>query len=467
MFFETDNLNTLSEDSELMLSFLATFAQEESVKKSESMFWSLQQRFKSGKLLTPELLGYSRPRDAAGHYIKYGRLEIVENEAQIVRFIFDAFLAGKSPREIAALLTDIECPTKTGMEQWSEGSIGYILRNERYCGNVLTWKTFTADMFEHKHKRNNKDRDQYLYTDHHDAIISIETFEAAQVLLENRRHHYYGALPTLQVIDDGVFRGYIPINHHWINEDPTSYFEASKSVPAGGVKRIRKSNFSAFDFDGYQVVRGQFLSARPECPCLTITNEKITFNVFCMRKFENVKYVQLLLHPRERKLAIRPCQASDIHHIRWRVDPEKPITPKTISCPHFGNALFRIMEWNPDYVYHIRGSWAARARDEIIVFTLSNAVPAAYMEMLSEDEEETIKRRVVMCPEEWQDSFGDDFYDYALDNSFYFLAPKTDWKAGSKGVAPPGIQQMEIKTEEDLDNSIEAIKQKVGTAENG
>jgi hypothetical protein len=353
------------------------------------------------------------------------------------------------------------------MDQWSEGSIGYILRNERYCGNVLTWKTFTADMFEHKHKRNNKDRDQYLYTDHHDAIISIETFEAAQVLLENRRHHYYGALPTLQVIDDGVFRGYIPINHHWINEDPTSYFEASKSVPAGGVKRIRKSNFSPFDFDGYQVVRGQFLSTRPECPCLTITNDRITFNVFCMRKFEKVKYVQLLLHPTERKLAIRPCESGDMHHIRWRVDPEKPFTPKTISCPHFGNALFQIMEWNPDYVYHIRGSWAARARDEIIVFTLSNAVPAAYMETVSKDAEETTRRRVDLCPEEWQDSFGDEFYDYALDNSFYFLAPKTDWKADNKSVAPPGMPQMEIKSDEDLDSSIEIIKSKVGSDENG
>ena len=461
VFFETDNLNTLSEDSELMLSFLATFAQEESVKKSESMNWSLHQRFKSGKLLTPELLGYSRPRDSAGHYVKYGRLEVIEEEAEVVRFIFDAFLAGKSPREIAALLTDINCPTKTGMERWSEGSIGYILRNERYCGNVLTWKTFTSDMFEHKHKRNNMDRDQYLYTDHHDAIISIETFEAAQVLLENRRHHYYGALPTLQVIDDGVFRGYIPINHHWINDDPVSYYEASKTVPAGGVRRIRKSNFSAFDFDGYQVVRGPFLSSRPECPCLSVTNDRISFNVFCMRKFENVKHVQLLLHPTARKLAIRPCSPGDQHSIRWRSDPEKPVVTKTICCPHFGNALFQIMNWNPDYMYHIRGSWAARARDEIIVCNLANAVPAAVMETASEEEEERIKRRVDMCPEEWQDSFGDEFYDYALDNSFYFLAPKTDWKADSKGVAVPGSQQIAVKTEEDLGISMELLKSKV------
>lgn len=62
VFFETDNLFTLSEDSELKLSMLATFAQEESIKKSESMNWSLKERFKNKKLLTPELYGYRRPK---------------------------------------------------------------------------------------------------------------------------------------------------------------------------------------------------------------------------------------------------------------------------------------------------------------------------------------------------------------------------------------------------------------------
>ena len=71
VFFETDNLYTLSENSELMLSFLATFAQEESVKKSEAMTWSVHERFKNGKLLTPALLGYDRQKDASGRYVKY------------------------------------------------------------------------------------------------------------------------------------------------------------------------------------------------------------------------------------------------------------------------------------------------------------------------------------------------------------------------------------------------------------
>lgn len=463
VFFETDNLNTLSENSEFMMSFLATFAQEESVKKSESMVWSLTQRFKDGKLLTPELLGYYRPKDAGGHYIKYARLEIIESEAEIVRFIFDAFIAGTSIKDIAALLTDIGCPTKTGMEQWSEGSISYILRNERYCGNVLTWKTFTSDMFEHKHRKNRQDRDQYLYTNHHDAIITVETFEAAQVVLENRRHHSYGAFPTIRVIDDGIFRGYIPINHHWVHEDPNTYFTASNSVDRyTGTVRIKKSQLSAFNLDGYQVVRGQFLSSRPDCPCVSATNNRITFNTVCMRKFAEVQYVQLLLHPTERKIAIRPCRPNDVHSIRWRVDPSKPFIPKTISCPHFGNTLFQIMDWNPDFTYHIRGTWAARGRDEIIVFQLSNAVPAVLIE--PDDGEETVRRRrMEICPEEWSDSFGDDFYDYAVNNSFFFLSPRTDWKAHTPAIAAPGIDQPEVMTQEELDASYQILRKKVGT----
>ena len=131
VFFETDALNTLSEDSELKLSMLATFAQEESVKKSESMNWSLKERFKSKKLLTPELFGYTRPRDAVGRFIKYAPLEVCEEEAQVVRFIYDSFLAGYSTSSIAEILTDMGVPTKTGNTKWHEGSIGYILRNER------------------------------------------------------------------------------------------------------------------------------------------------------------------------------------------------------------------------------------------------------------------------------------------------------------------------------------------------
>lgn len=457
VFFETDNLYTLAENTEFMLSFLATFAQEESVKKSEAMNWSLQQRFKDGKLLTPAPLGYDRPKDVTGRYIKYAPLEINEEEAKTVRFIYDAYLSGWSQEQIANFLTDIGCETKTGGAAWNSSSVGYILTNERYCGSVLTWKTFTADLYEHKHKKNNQDRDQYLYKDRHDAIISVEKFEAAQVLLENRKHHIRGGLPVMHVIDEGIFKGFIPINHHWVNDDPGTYYDICNSIkqPAK-VKRIDKRYFSSFDLDGYQVVRGQFMQIRYEGPSISINKERISFNRFCMQRFEDVAYVQLLLHPTERRIAIRPCGSNDAHSIRWRPDPEKPLYSKTLNCQHFGNALYSIMTWNPDYAYKIRGTWARRGKEQIIVFNLPNAVPI--MTVPPENGEDAKAKKVTLCPEEWADDFGEEFYEHTLENGFYYIAPNTEWQSQAKSILAPGMEQFVSTTPEQLQMSIEELK---------
>lgn len=463
VFFENDNLFTLSEDSELKLSLLATFAQEESVKKSESMNWSLRERFKSERLLMPDLLGYTRERDTSGRYVRTAKLQIVEEEAEIVRFIYDAFLAGYPLRTIAEILTDTGIPTKTGKVEWSEGSLRYILRNERYCGNILTWKTFTADIFEHKKRRNNQDRDQYLYTNEHDAIIPVEKFEAVQTLLENRRHHVRGGLPVMQVIDDGLFRGYVPVNHHWINDDPNTYFEASNSViPANRTQRLRRSYLSAFNLEGYQVVRGQFMMRRAECPCVTITDKRISFNVECQRKFSHVHYIQLLIHPAERRLAIRPCDEHDTHSIRWRVDSEKPFSSKTLCCPYFSTALFRIMDWNPEYQYHIRGTWAARGEDEIIIFDVANAVPVVVLEDSADGSSQMRRRRMKLCPEEWGDSFGQEFYTFAIQNGFYYINPRSDWKARVRSRAISDSTQITLPSEDDLRMNIEKMRMRAG-----
>lgn len=463
VFFETDNLYTLSENTEFMLSFLATFAQEESVKKSEAMNWSLQQRFKDGKLLTPAPLGYDRPKDVTGRYIKYAPLEVNESEAKIVRFIYDAYLAGWSQEQIASLLTDIGVETKSGGSEWNSGSIGYILTNERYCGSVLTWKTFTADLYEHKHKKNNQDRDQYLYSNHHEPIVTVETFEAVQVLLENRKHHMRGGLPLLHVIDEGIFRGFIPINHHWVNDDPGTYYDISNSVrQPSRSKPVSKTAFSAFNLDGYQVVRSQFLQLRYEGPVINISNERISFNKFCVQKFDRIAYIQLLLHPAERRIAIRPCRKADAHSIRWRPDPEKPVYSKTLNCQHFGNALYSIMNWNPDYSYKIRGTWASRGSEQIIVFNLPNAVPATLLPCDDGDASKA-KRRVELCPAEWDGEFGDGFYEHALDNGFYYIAPNTEWNSQARSILAPGMEQFSTASPEQLQLSIENLMRGNGT----
>lgn len=381
---------------------------------------------------------------------------INEWEAKVVCLIFDAYLAGWSMEQIAVFLKDVGVKTKSGGTDWNAGSIGYILTNERYCGNVLTWKTFTADLYEHKHRKNRQDRDQYLYTGKHAAIISEKKFEDVQILIENRKHHIHGSLPVMYVIDEGIFRGFIPINHHWVNDDPGTYYDISNSIyQPKKTKRIDKSALSAFDLQGYQVVRGQFLQIRYEGPTLNIYKERIAFNKFCMKKFDNVAYIQLLLHPAERKLAIRPCRESDAHSIRWRPDPEKPLYGKTLNCQHFGNALYSIMKWNPDYIYKVRGTWASRRGEQIIVFNLPNAVPA----MLLTPEGDDIKQRkqVALFPEEWEDDFGEEFYEHTVENGFYYIAPNTEWHSQAQSILAPGIEQYSIPSQQQLQMTIDDL----------
>ena len=217
--------------------------------------------------------------------------------------------------------------------------------------------------------------------------------------------------------------------------------------------KISKRTVSAFDLEGYQVVRNQFTQVRYEGPAVSISNQKISFNLFCMRKFANVGNIQLLLHPTERKIAIRPCREDDTHSITWRPDPEKKIYSKTLNCQHFGAALFSIMEWNPDYVYKIRGLWAQRGDEQIIVFNLTKAIPA----ILIMTEEEQSRKRVEICPDEWADDFGEDFYDHIIENEFYYLALTTEWQTYASCVPAPGIEQYAGSNEEELQRNLENL----------
>lgn len=174
--FENEGFFSLDNTSEMILTVLATAAQEESKTKSNSMNWSLEKRFDNGQFLTPVLLGYDHDED--------GNLVINQEEALTVRLIYYTFLAGFPLSEIAEILMELQRSTKKGNLTWSGSSVRAILTNERYCCNVLSWKTYTYDFWEHKKRKNNKNRKQVLEIDHHEGIVSHEIFDAVQAKLQ-------------------------------------------------------------------------------------------------------------------------------------------------------------------------------------------------------------------------------------------------------------------------------------------
>ncbi len=178
--FEADNIYTLDSNGRMILTILASVAEEESHSKSIIMNWSIDRRFSRGLFLTPALLGYDQDED--------GNLVVNESEAQTVRVIYYLYLNGFSYTEIAELLTEYGRKTKLGNTEWNPGTIVGVIANERHCGDVLARKTFTPNFLTHKSKINNNDRTQYRQRNHHEAIVSREVYNAANHLRESRNY---------------------------------------------------------------------------------------------------------------------------------------------------------------------------------------------------------------------------------------------------------------------------------------
>ena len=174
--FEKENIDTGRMGSEMLLSILGAAAQEESLSISSNLKWSYRRRMKSGDFITSkELLGYD---------FKNNTLIPNPEEAPIVQYIFHSFLDGKGTEEIAAELSasDIKL-AKRDSGRWHASMIQYILTNEKYVGDALVQKKFTPDELPFRKKRNHGEVFQYYIHNSHPAIISRETFEAAQDLL--------------------------------------------------------------------------------------------------------------------------------------------------------------------------------------------------------------------------------------------------------------------------------------------
>ena len=172
IYFETENINTLSQNGELLLTVLAAFAQDESVNKSISVAWGIRQRFAKGipKLVKP--YGYQNID---------GKLVVDEEEAGVVIRIFAFYLGGKTPYEIAKILTDEGIPTPTGKKPyWTVSSVTYILGNDRYCGDVIMQKSLCVDLFAHKRVRTLGQVERYRMRDVHPPLISKEEWREAK-----------------------------------------------------------------------------------------------------------------------------------------------------------------------------------------------------------------------------------------------------------------------------------------------
>lgn len=177
--FEKENIETMSGDGELMLTILSSFAEEESRSISENVKWSIRNKYKRGELMinTDRFLGYDKDDN--------GNLVINQEEARVVKRIFEEYLVGKSASNIAKELNHQGEVTATG-NKWQESPVLYILKNEKYKGDALLQKYYILDHLKKRKVKNKGEVNSFYIEENHLPIISKETWEQVQSEMQKR-----------------------------------------------------------------------------------------------------------------------------------------------------------------------------------------------------------------------------------------------------------------------------------------
>ena len=468
VFFEQENLDTMSQTSGIILFVLAMVAEEESHMKSEAILLSLEWRFSRGRFLTPRLFGFDKVEVPDGYGGHKKVLQINESEANVVRWMYSALLSGMTPEEIAGMLTDLAIPTggrkKDGSynTHWTKSTVVSIMRNEKHCGDVLARKTYTKSFKDHKARKNTGQKNKYYQANHHDAIVSRTVWNAAQRILNSRRYGHEGMYLPMRIIDNGSLTGFISMNRSWAGFDAEDYYRASQIamglldgeleanleqefLPESGhrmgglmddhgIAQIARDLTAAEqemknelegkkkDAEGesdreeivktFQVVSGDMFSRIHE-PVVRITTSAIAFNKSCVDKM-TCQYAELLFNPVERMLVLRPCAVDHPNAIPWNA--------KGCGASSLCKVLFATMGWEDDYSYRVPCQPLEGPNEEIVlVFDLDNYVGHA----INKTEEVIVARKQM---------------EMEMDNSgkSYFYPPEDDDE-------PQEIKDMEEK----------------------
>ena len=242
VFFESQNIHTLSSEGEMMLTVLASMAQEEARSDSENMRWAVRKHFEEGKPWCGALLGYR---------LKNGRYEIVPAEAELVRRIYAEYLKGDGIETIAKALNQDKELTRRGYH-WHKFSVDRILRNYTYTGNLILQSTYSDNYITKIPKKNKGELPMYFVEEAHEPIISEEDYNKVQDQLRERTEKFkptnksfkpypYTGLITCANCGKHYRRKTTATGHVWICSTFNSQgkaFCASKQIPETTLDQI-------------------------------------------------------------------------------------------------------------------------------------------------------------------------------------------------------------------------------------
>ena len=156
-----------------------------------------------------------------------------------------------------------------------------------------------------------------------------------------------------------------------------------------------------FSYEGFQVVRGEFFAHTCE-PSFTLNNNRVSVNTACIKKLPEFEYIQILVNPDDKKLAVRPCSEDEKDAFRWCSATAKR-SPKQITCPVFFAKVMALMNWSNSHRYKLLGKLIRSGNDMLFVFNLEDA--EMYKRNIKDDGSSTASR-IPSYPEDWKTQFG-------------------------------------------------------------
>ncbi len=157
----------------------------------------------------------------------------------------------------------------------------------------------------------------------------------------------------------------------------------------------------AFSYEGYEVVRGEFFAHIFE-PSFVLSNYKVSVNTACIKKLPDISYIQILVNPKQKKLAVLPCQEEEKDSFKWCTGGKKR-GPRQITCRVFFAKVMDLMGWDPTYRYKVLGKLIRSGEQLLFVFDLTT--PEIYVRKMTKDGKSKISRKPAY-PDEWKNQFG-------------------------------------------------------------
>ena len=353
IYFEKERLSSLDEKTDMILNLMASIAQEESRSISANIRWAIKNRMKNGtqKIPTSGLLGYDTDED--------GNMVIVAQEAEIVRTIYKSFVQGVHPGLIAVRLNALNLKTVYGNE-WSSSSVRKILRNEKYCGDVLMQKTITVDYLSHTSKINEGEAEQYYIADHHDPIVSREIWDRAQELLDKQSWQKWKRREQqrLMPVRSGLLKGFVSISSEWKAVSITRLVSASNKVLEDeATTDDKQSNAEEYNdeeseenemaensvLEGFEVVE---LEQSKGDSVLTLTSTNLKFNKATAVELGYPAFVRMLVNAATKQVAIQPCSEKTKNAVPFSKDESKQTYAVVVKVPALLTAVRKLADSN-------------------------------------------------------------------------------------------------------------------------